>query len=280
VEGERYGLPETSVNLGWLMNNGGNGSVSPDRRSVDGDVSARAARTWWDANAAEYLAEHGRFLASELIWGPEGVSERDLALLAPYDGAIGLEIGAGAAQGAAYLASLGAQVIATDLSFQMLRGATHDLLVQADARALPFADGTFDFAFSAYGALPFLPDAGRVLAEWARVIRPGGRLVFSVTHPIRWAFPDSPNEDGLTATGSYFDRRAYVEVDGQGVVAYTEHHRTMGDWIDAISVAGFQLVRLIEPEWKATNTEVWGGWSPLRGGHLPGTAIFVCMDAE
>jgi SAM-dependent methyltransferase len=262
------------------VSNGSLGTLGPDRRPVDGDVSARAAMTWWDANAAEYLAEHGKFLASELIWGPEGVSERDLALLAPYESAIALEIGSGAAQGAAYLASLGAQVVAIDISFEMLAGGVHDLLVQADARSLPFTDRTFDFAFSAYGALPFLPDAGLVLSEWARVIKTGGRLVFSVTHPIRWAFPDSPNEDGLTATGSYFDRRAYVEVDERGVVAYTEHHRTVGDWIEAITVASLQLVRLIEPEWKPSNTEVWGGWSPLRGGHLPGTAIFVCQRTD
>jgi SAM-dependent methyltransferase len=256
------------------------GSKGPDRRSVDSDVAAHAAMTWWDANAAAYLAEHGEFLAAELIWGPEGVSERDLALLAPYEGAIALEIGSGAAQGAQYLAAQGAHVVAVDISFEMLSGAPHDRLVQADARSLPFRDDSFDFAFSAYGALPFLPNAGTVLAEWARVIKPGGRLVFSVTHPIRWAFPDSANEEGLVATGSYFDRRAYVEVDERGTVTYSEHHRTLGDWIDAIAVAGLQLIRLIEPEWKTTNTQTWGGWSPLRGGHLPGTAIFACIRPE
>lgn len=252
----------------------------PDRRSVDGDISAAAAQTWWDAHASEYLLEHGNFLAGDLIWGPEAAAERDLGLLAPYDGAVGLEIGSGAGQGAAYLANFGAKIIAVDISFKMLATGLHNLLVQADARFLPFPNATFDFAFSAYGALPFLPNAGQVLAEWTRVIKPGGRLVFSVTHPIRWAFPDSPNEDGLKATGSYFDRRAYVETDERGVVTYTEHHRTMGDWIDAIAVANLQLERLIEPEWKPANTEVWGGWSPLRGRHLPGTAIFVCLRPQ
>lgn len=249
----------------------------PDRREVESEVSARAARTWWDANANEYLADHGAFLGTGLIWGPEGASESELALLAPYEGALALEIGSGAAQGAKYLATLGAEVVAVDISFEMLALADHELLVQGDARALPFADETFDFAFSAYGALPFLPNAGQVLAEWQRVIKPRGRLVFSVTHPIRWAFPDSPNQDGLTATGSYFDRRPYVEVDDAGDITYSEHHRTLGDWIDAIHVADLQLIRLIEPEWKSTNKQSWGGWSPLRGAHIPGTAIFVCQ---
>ena len=247
------------------------------RRDVDGDISARAARAWWDAHARQYLHEHGTFLDAGLIWGPEGANELELALLAPYEGSVGLEIGSGAAQGAAYLATLGARVIAADISFEMLKGAEHDLLVQTDGRLLPFPDEIFDFAFSAYGALPFLPDSGRVLAEWRRVIKPGGRLVFSVTHPIRWAFPDSPNSDGLTASGSYFDRRPYVEENDLGEVTYTEHHRTIGDWIDAINVAELQLIRLIEPEWKSSNAQIWGGWSPLRGAHLPGTAIFACQ---
>lgn len=249
----------------------------PDRREVDSELAARAARTWWDANASDYLAEHGAFLEDRLIWGPEGANEAELALLAPYEGAVALEIGSGAAQGAQYLATLGTRVFAVDISLQMLASANHDLLIQSDARLLPFADKSFDFAFSAYGALPFLPNAGQVLTEWRRVIKPGGRLVFSVTHPIRWAFPDSPNQDGLTATGSYFDRRPYVEIDDVGAVTYSEHHRTLGDWIDAIHVADLQLVRLIEPEWKSTNTDSWGGWSPLRGVHIPGTAIFICQ---
>ena len=79
--------------------------------------------------------------------------------------------------------------------------------------ALPFADGSFDLACSAYGALPFVADPVQVLREVRRVLRPGGRLVFSVTHPIRWAFPDEPGPEGLSVAASYFDRTPYVEQD-------------------------------------------------------------------
>jgi ubiquinone/menaquinone biosynthesis C-methylase UbiE len=50
-------------------------------------------------------------------------------------------------------------------------------LLQADAGALPLGDGSVDLACSAFGGLPFVADAGAVLAEVARVLRPGGRFV-------------------------------------------------------------------------------------------------------
>jgi hypothetical protein len=44
-----------------------------------------------------------------------------------------------------------------------------------------------------------------------------------------------------------------------------------------IAAAGLVLTDLIEPEWPDGHTREWGQWSPLRGGVLPGTAIFVCV---
>lgn len=57
---------------------------------------------------------------------------------------------------------------------------------------------------------------------------------------------------------------------------YVEHHRTMGDFVRAVVLAGFRLVDVVEPEWPAENTREWGQWSPLRGQLFPGTAIFCC----
>jgi SAM-dependent methyltransferase len=55
-------------------------------------------------------------------------------------------------------------------------------------QALPFADGSLDAVVSA-SVLEYVPDPGAVLAECARVLRPGGALVCTVpdvTHPVRW----------------------------------------------------------------------------------------------
>lgn len=258
---------------------------SAARRPAGQAESSRANRAWWDAEAAGYLAEHGAMLgAAQLMWGPEGVYESQLRLLGDLDGRRVLEFGAGAAQGSRWCAAQGAQALATDLSGRMLAGgrpmdAEHPpgpaAYLQCDAAALPLADGCVDLAFSAYGALPFVADSAGVLREVARVVRPGGRVVFSVTHPVRWAFPDVPGPQGLTARHSYFDRRPYVEQDADGSATYVEHHRTLGDRVRELVAAGLRLVDLVEPEWPEHAGHEWGGWSALRGRLLPGTAIFV-----
>ena len=261
------------------------GAVGVARRDVDPAGTVRANRRWWDADAEHYLAEHGDFLGDvDFVWCPELVREADARLLGDVRGRRVLEVGCGAAMCARWLRTRGAEVVGLDLSAAMLRhaAATGDRLglpvplVQADAERLPFGDASFDLACSAFGAVPFVADSAAVMREVARVLRPGGRWVFAVTHPVRWVFPDDPGPDGLVAQMPYFDRTPYVETDAGGVPTYVEHHRTMGDRVRELVAAGLLLTDLVEPEWPAGHAREWGQWSPLRGAVLPGTAIFVC----
>jgi SAM-dependent methyltransferase len=256
----------------------------PVRRHLAADASRRASRTWWDAEAVAYQAEHGEFLGDvDFLWCPEGLREAQAGLLGEVAGRRVLEVGAGAAQCSRWLAAAGAWPVAIDLSAAQLRHArmldarsgAATRLVLADAQHLPFADESFDLACSAYGAVPFVADSAAVMSEVARVLCPGGRWVFSVTHPIRWCFPDDPGAGGLTAQTSYFDRRPYVEQDEHGVATYVEHHRTIGDRIREAVAAGLVIEDIVEPEWPSDHDRPWGQWSPLRGTILPGTAIFV-----
>jgi SAM-dependent methyltransferase len=244
-------------------------------------ATASANRTWWDAEAATYRFDHAADLAGRLIWGPEGLDEASAGLLGDtreLDGLDILEVGAGAADGAIWLHEQGARSVASDLSIGMLRQSTGAPLprLQADARRLPFAGASFDLVFTAYGALQFVADPERVHQEVSRVLRPGGRWVFSLTHPIRWAFPDDPGPGGLTVSRSYFDRTPYLETGPDGEPSYAEHHRTLGDQVRMLTAAGFRLDDLVEPEWPSGLQRIWGGWSPLRGRMIPGTAIFCC----
>ncbi|MBF6340522.1 class I SAM-dependent methyltransferase [Nocardia abscessus] len=258
------------------------------RTRIGSAASRVASRRWWDADAAQYHETHAEFLGvdspgGEFVWCPEGLHEGDMRLLGDVTGKLVLEIGCGSAPCARWLAGQGARPVGLDLSRGMLerglaamaRGGPHVPLVQADAEALPFPDASFDLACSAFGAVPFVADSALVMREVARVLRPGGRWVFSVNHPMRWIFPDDPGPAGLTATIPYFDRTPYVEVDGDNVPTYVEHHRTIGDRVREIVAAGLVVQDIVEPEWPEWLDREWGQWSPLRGELFPGTAIFV-----
>lgn len=253
-------------------------------RAADAQESARANRLWWDLNAEDYYAEHGTTLGdADLLWCPEGLREADAGLLGDVRGLDVLEVGCGAAQAGRWLVAQGARVTAFDISAgQLAKGRELDrrtgvrvTTVQADAQALPFRAGAFDLVVSAFGAIPFVSDSAGTMREIARVLRPGGRLVFSATHPVRWVFPDDPGPAGLTVRQSYFDRTPYVEENSAGQAVYVEHHRTLGDRVRDLRQAGLVLDDLVEPEWPADRTAEWGQWSPLRGALLPGTAIFL-----
>jgi SAM-dependent methyltransferase len=240
---------------------------------------------WWDADADDYLAEHGGDIGDvDFVWCPEGLREADAHLLGDVEGARVLEVGCGSAPCSRWLARAGARPVALDLSGAMLRHAaqlgeatgTPVPLIQAGAERLPFADESFDVACSAFGAVPFVAEPEQVMREVARVLRPGGRWVFAVNHPMRWMFSDDPGPGGLTVQQSYFDRTPYLEVDGAGRATYVEHHRTLGDRVRDVVAAGLLLDDIVEPEWPEGRETVWGQWSPLRGALFPGTAIFVC----
>lgn len=88
---------------------------------------------------------------------------------------------------AAMAASSGAQVEAIDFSPTMVNAAARRYpalsIRQADAEALPFADSVFDAVVIGFGVHHF-PFPLRALAEAHRVLRPGGRLGFTVWAPI------------------------------------------------------------------------------------------------
>jgi SAM-dependent methyltransferase len=266
----------------------GQSGVHPVRRTVSESETRLANRVDWDAYADDYQATHGGFLRDVgFVWSPEGYDEGSARLLGDVAGRDVLEVGCGAAQCARWAVTQGARAFGLDLSLRQLQHARRINeetgiavpVVSATATDLPFADHCFDIAFSAFGALQFILDAGAAVREVARVLRAGGRFAFSVTHPIRWSMPDDPTREGLVVTSSYFDRTPYVEEDESGTAAYVEHHRTLGDWVRILDAAGFRLTDLIEPEWPEGHDRVWGGWGPERGRLVPGTAIFNAVLA-
>ncbi len=245
------------------------------------DDAVRANARWWDDAAHDYLEEHGEFLGeADLRWCPEGLTEESAGFLGRLSGMRVLEVGCGAAQASRWVARQGAQVVACDVSRGMLAAARAlngrtgiaVPLVQADARRLPFADRTFDVAFTAFGALPFVPDPWRIHREVARVLRGGGRWVFSTSHPMRWVFADDPDPAHLRVVRQYFDAAPYVEYR-DGELDYVEFQHTIAEIVNGVIGAGLVLDELVEPRWVEGNRKTWGSWSAARSPFVPGTLV-------
>ena len=111
----------------------------------------------------------------------------DLARVGP--GASALDVATGTGDLAIKLARRGASVVGSDFSEGMLERARAKSRAvrweQANALALPYDDNSFDAATVGFGARNF-SDLGRGLAEMARVVRPGGRVVvLEITTPTK-----------------------------------------------------------------------------------------------
>lgn len=106
-----------------------------------------------------------------------------LDLLGPGDG-LCLDLGCGTGLYFEALAGAGRTIVGLDRSADQLRIAQGRSrhLVQADAAALPFADGTFPAVVTLWVSTD-VDDFAAVLAESARVLQPGGLAVFYGAHP-------------------------------------------------------------------------------------------------
>ena len=95
------------------------------------------------------------------------------------------------------------QAISTARALASARGLNdRTRFERADARQpLPFPDNSFD-AVSCIDAINHLPDRPRVIAEWARVLRPGGRLLF--TDPIVLTGPVTADEIAIRSSIGFF----------------------------------------------------------------------------
>ena len=190
----------------------------------------------WDGWSTSY-AEPGReaWAAAEPSWGIWGIPESEVGVLPQVEGMDAIELGAGTAYWSAWLARRGARVVALDVSPQQLATARalqdeHDLhfpLLEASAESTGLPDQTFDLALSEYGASIWC-DPYVWIPEAARLLRPGGRLVFLRNSTL--AMLCTPLDGSATVTELQRDafgmHRFDWEDDGS-----TEFHLGHGDWI-------------------------------------------------
>jgi len=210
-------------------------------------------RVAWDRMAADYAVwAADAWAATEPSWGIWHVPEAQLGILPPgLDGAGSLELGCGTGYVSAWLARRGAQAVGLDNSAAQLAtaAALQDRigprfpLVQASAEQVPFADATFDLVISEYGASIWC-DPYAWIPEAARVLRPGGQLIFLVNAvQIVLTFPEEDNRPATeTLQRPYFGMHRFQWVGSDAV----EFHLGHGDMIRLLRGCGFEVCDLVE----------------------------------
>jgi SAM-dependent methyltransferase len=213
-------------------------------------------RRSWDEDAPNWV-ENGRerWAMEEITWAWRR-PEAELHLLPDVEGTDAIELGCGTAYLSSWLAGRGARVVGMDNSSRQLATAASlqdefDVrfpLVQADGEVLPFRDASFDFAVSEFG-VGLWCDPYRWVPEAARVLRPGGLLLFVVMSAFAYVcFP--LEDDALPADTrlhrDYFGMHRFGWRDENGVVDSVEFHLGYGDMIRLLRVSGFHIEDLVE----------------------------------
>jgi SAM-dependent methyltransferase len=227
-------------------------------------------RSWWTSNpmtydwhgeiphepgSAEHLAEVERRFLSE-AWFAQAPGARPFSRLIPFDELAGkdvLEIGCGTGVHAKLLAEAGARLSAVDLTPTAieltkrrleLAGLEADVR-EADAEHLPYADASFDFVWS-WGVIHHSEQTQKVVAEIARVLRPGGRLAFMVYH-----------RTSLTFWVNYVLFRGVL----QGGLRRERPDELANRWSDGVIARHYtrsSIVEALGPAFEDVHTEVMG----------------------
>jgi SAM-dependent methyltransferase len=213
------------------------------------DDAARNVALWTQANA-EYTEANAavNWALDEVSWGIWAIDESELNVLGDVNGLDVVELGCGTAYFSAWLAKLGARPVGVDITPVQLETARRRMaesglefpLLEADAGETGLPSESFDLVISEYGASIWV-DPYRWIPEAARLLRPGGRLVFLRNSTL--VILCSPEEVPASETLQHpqFGMHRFEWPEG-GV----EFHLPHGEWIDLLRANGFEIERLIE----------------------------------
>jgi SAM-dependent methyltransferase len=220
-EGDDEAAEARLAEVRHLMDPAQDAVVAQEIRVPELEVTAGYARwsTTYDAPGNPLIAIEEPAVWSLLEASPPGTA---------------LDAACGTGRHARRLAELGHRVIGVDATAEMLALARAAVpaatLARGDLARLPVRSASVDLAVCAL-ALDHAPALAGPIAELARVLRPGGRLVLSDVHPVMSAL-------GVAA---YFQA-------ADGTSGFVRNHRHLhGEYLAAFADAGLEIRRCLEP---------------------------------
>jgi SAM-dependent methyltransferase len=207
-------------------------------------------RRFWDDEAAAWHGPlaRGHWSLPEPRWGLWSTPESEVrALPDNMAGMHTIELGCGTAYVSAWLARAGARPVGIDLSEKQLATARAmqaefgiDFpLVLGSAEEVPYGDDTFELAISEYGASLWC-DPHQWIPEAARLLVPGGRLVFMRYSPL---FAMCVPREGQASTALLRGQFGLSRLDWGKRVEFVLPH---GDMLRLLRSSGFVVEDLIE----------------------------------
>jgi SAM-dependent methyltransferase len=207
---------------------------------------------------------NGQWACEEPRWGIFAVPESLVGLLPKrLEGLDAVELGCGTAYVSAWLARRGARAVAVDPTPGQLEIAgemqrqfdLHFPLVRGSGEQVPLASGSFDVAISEYGAAIWA-DPYRWIPEAARLLRPGGELVFLGNSSLLMLCApddeDEPASDRMLRPQFGMHR---FEWPGDPTI---EFHLSHGEWIRLFRANGLEVEELLELRPPAGSTTSYG----------------------
>ncbi len=165
-----------------------------------------------------------------------------------------LDVGTGEGQLARVAAGAGARVVGVDPSWGQLTEAARrgggPVYLRAEAVSLPFSDGAFDAALACL-VFEHIEGVDAAIAEVGRVLRPGGRFLFFLNHPLLQVPGSGWIDDHILGeqywrVGSYLrEDTSDEEVEKDVVIPFV--HRPLSRYINAMATAGLLVRRMEEP---------------------------------
>jgi len=216
------------------------------------DYVRHNVKAWEARRDDQLLLARKQWSAPQPSWGIFGADEAVVRLLPErLDGIRALELGCGTAYISAWLTQRGAAVVALDPSagqLQIARLSQDEFglrfpLVQGVGEQVPLRAASFDLVISEYGAAIWA-DPYRWIPEAARLLRPGGQLVFLANSALLMLcapeLADLPAQDRLLRPQRGMHRMEWPDD------STVEFHLGHGDWIRLMRANGFEIEDLIE----------------------------------